>query len=48
MKIDFILNVFYDLKMFLILIIIYVDLFKNENIIEEERKFYIDMLDKKF
>lgn len=47
MKTDLISNVSHDLKTPLTSIITYVDLLKNENITEEERKSYIDTLDKK-
>lgn len=47
MKIEFILNVLYDLKIFLIFIIIYIDLLKDESIIDENCKLYIDILDRK-
>lgn len=47
MKTDLISNVSHDLKTPLTSIITYVDLLKKENITEEERKSYIDTLDKK-
>lgn len=47
MKTELISNVSHDLKTPLTSIITYVDLLKNENINEEERKSYIDTLDKK-
>lgn len=47
MKTELISNVSHDLKTPLTSIITYVDLLKNENITEEERKSYIDTLDKK-
>ena len=47
MKTELISNVSHDLKTPLTSIITYTDLLKNENITEEERKSYIDTLDKK-
>ncbi len=47
MKTELITNVSHDLKTPLTAIITYVDLLKNENITEEERKSYIATLDKK-
>ncbi|MBS5931541.1 MAG: HAMP domain-containing histidine kinase [Clostridiales bacterium] len=47
MKTELITNVSHDLKTPLTAIITYVDLLKNEEITEEERKSYIDTLDKK-
>ena len=47
MKTELISNVSHDLKTPLTSIITYVDLLKKENITEEERKSYIDTLDKK-
>ena len=47
MKTELITNVSHDLKTPLTAIITYVDLLKNENITEEERKEYVDTLDKK-
>ena len=47
MKTELINNVSHDLKTPLTAIITYVDLLKNENITEEERREYIDTLDKK-
>ena len=47
MKTELISNVSHDLKTPLTSIITYVDLLKKENISEEERKSYIDTLDKK-
>ncbi|WP_423738762.1 sensor histidine kinase, partial [Clostridium neonatale] len=47
MKTELISNVSHDLKTPLTSIITYVDLLKNPEITEEERKSYIDTLDKK-
>ncbi|AGF56951.1 signal transduction histidine kinase [Clostridium saccharoperbutylacetonicum] len=47
MKTDLISNVSHDLKTPLTSIITYVDLLKNEDITEDERKSYIDTLDRK-
>lgn len=47
MKTELISNVSHDLKTPLTSIITYVDLLKGENITEEERKSYIDTLDRK-
>lgn len=47
MKTELISNVSHDLKTPLTSIITYVDLLKKDNITEEERKSYIDTLDKK-
>lgn len=47
MKTELITNVSHDLKTPLTAIITYVDLLKKEDITEEERKAYIDTLDKK-
>lgn len=47
MKTELITNVSHDLKTPLTAIITYVDLLKNEEITEEERKSYIETLDKK-
>lgn len=47
MKTELITNVSHDLKTPLTAIITYVDLLKNEDITEEERKSYIETLDKK-
>jgi signal transduction histidine kinase len=47
MKTDLISNVSHDLKTPLTSIITYVDLLKNEGITEDERKSYIDTLDRK-
>ena len=47
MKTELISNVSHDLKTPLTSIITYVDLLKDENITEEERKSYIDTLDRK-
>jgi signal transduction histidine kinase len=47
MKTELISNVSHDLKTPLTSIITYVDLLKGENLAEEERKAYIDTLDKK-
>ena len=47
MKTELITNVSHDLKTPLTAIITYVDLLKKEDITEEERKVYIDTLDKK-
>lgn len=47
MKTELISNVSHDLKTPLTSIITYVDLLKSENLTEEERKAYIDTLDKK-
>ncbi len=47
MKTELITNVSHDLKTPLTAIITYVDLLKKENISEEERKEYVDTLDKK-
>jgi signal transduction histidine kinase/heme/copper-type cytochrome/quinol oxidase subunit 4 len=47
MKTELISNVSHDLKTPLTSIITYVDLLKGENVTEEERKSYIDTLDKK-
>ena len=47
MKTELITNVSHDLKTPLTAIITYVDLLKKENITEEERREYIDTLDKK-
>ncbi|WP_315073885.1 sensor histidine kinase [uncultured Clostridium sp.] len=47
MKTELISNVSHDLKTPLTSIITYVDLLKNENISEEERRSYIDTIDKK-
>lgn len=47
MKTELISNVSHDLKTPLTSIITYTDLLKNENITEEERKSYIDTIDKK-
>jgi len=47
MKTELIANVSHDLKTPLTSIITYVDLLKSENITEEERKAYINTLDKK-
>jgi signal transduction histidine kinase len=47
MKTDLISNVSHDLKTPLTSIITYVDLLKGENVTEEERKAYINTLDKK-
>ncbi|MGL5346229.1 MAG: sensor histidine kinase [Peptostreptococcaceae bacterium] len=47
MKTDLISNVSHDLKTPLTSIITYIDLLKNENIQENKRKEYIDILDKK-
>ena len=47
MKTELISNVSHDLKTPLTSIITYVDLLKNPNITEEERKSYVDTLDKK-
>lgn len=47
MKTELISNVSHDLKTPLTSIITYIDLLKNENITEEERKLYIDTIDKK-
>lgn len=47
MKSELITNVSHDLKTPLTAIITYVDLLKNENITEEERKAYIETLDMK-
>lgn len=47
MKTELISNVSHDLKTPLTSIITYIDLLKNENITEDERKSYIDTLDKK-
>ena len=47
MKTELISNVSHDLKTPLTSIITYIDLLKDENITEEERKSYIDTLDKK-
>lgn len=47
MKTELISNVSHDLKTPLTAIITYVDLLKNENLTEEERRSYIDTLDKK-
>ncbi|BCZ46772.1 two-component sensor histidine kinase [Clostridium gelidum] len=47
MKTELISNVSHDLKTPLTSIITYVDLLKNENITEDERKSYIETLDKK-
>ncbi len=47
MKTELISNVSHDLKTPLTSIITYIDLLKSENITEEQRKSYIDTLDKK-
>lgn len=47
MKTDLISNVSHDLKTPLTSIITYVDLLKNEELSEENRKLYVDTLDKK-
>ena len=47
MKTELITNVSHDLKTPLTAIITYVDLLKKENITEDERKVYVDTLDKK-
>ncbi len=47
MKTELITNVSHDLKTPLTAIITYVDLLKNEDITEEERREYVDTLDKK-
>ena len=47
MKTELITNVSHDLKTPLTAIITYVDLLKNEDITEEERKEYVETLDKK-
>lgn len=47
MKTDLISNVSHDLKTPLTSIITYIDLLKNENVTEDERKSYIDTIDKK-
>ena len=47
MKTDLITNVSHDLKTPLTAIITYVDLLKNENLSEEDRKKYIKILDTK-
>ena len=47
MKTELITNVSHDLKTPLTAIITYVDLLKNEELSEEERKNYIDVLDRK-
>lgn len=47
MKTELISNVSHDLKTPLTSIITYIDLLKNENITEEDRKSYIDTIDKK-
>lgn len=47
MKTELISNVSHDLKTPLTAIITYVDLLKNDNLTEEERRSYIDTLDKK-
>ena len=47
MKTDLITNVSHDLKTPLTAIITYVDLLKNENLSEEDRKKYIEILDTK-
>lgn len=47
LKTELITNVSHDLKTPLTAIITYVDLLKNENITEEERKEYINILDRK-
>lgn len=47
MKTDLISNVSHDLKTPLTSIITYVDLLKNEGLSEEDRKLYLDTLDKK-
>lgn len=47
LKTELITNVSHDLRTPLTSIITYTDLLKNENITEEERKHYIDVIDKK-
>ncbi len=47
MKTDLISNVSHDLKTPLTSIITYVDLLKNDNITEDERKSYVETIDKK-
>ena len=47
MKTDLISNVSHDLKTPLTSIITYIDLLKNKNITEDEKKSYIDTIDKK-
>lgn len=47
MKTELITNVSHDLKTPLTAIITYVDLLKNENLSEQERKDYVDVLDRK-
>ena len=47
MKTELISNVSHDLKTPLTSIITYIDLLKNENITDEERKYYIDTIDEK-
>lgn len=47
LKTELITNVSHDLRTPLTSIITYTDLLKNENITEEERKHYVDVIDKK-